>query len=274
MFNDLKAGLHVERPKHAMMPLTKTICILLGCFLLCDVARATRMAQHSSWQEGVLCRAGNRGVRQCNPDDVRLQAHPYQTELAGSSSWPVMISSSSSSSSYRQGTAGEARTGAGGRFVMLARFLAPKEANVQFAQAFCASLGGRLAFWTSTAEFAALVNLARGLSASQRTTFNVYVGAVQLPGSSEPLQGWVWLHKPYQVPRTFPWAPGEPNQHNGATTSGHTEDCAVLATHHKPGVQNILDDFPCNYGTTPAGKYMFGGHNPHLTVACRVGAQL
>jgi hypothetical protein len=192
--------------------------------------------------------------------------------LSGSNSWPALISAHNS---YSKGNAGSAAAAAAAaspgstQFVVLARLLQPKEANVQFAQAFCVNIGGRLAYWNNPKEYAALASTVRGVAAELSSPVYAYVGAVQLPSAKQPQEGWLWLHKLAKIPRSFPWAAGEPNDHNEGKQQGHKEDCAVLATYHKASEVNITDDFPCNYAT-PAGKFMFNGHNPHLVVACRV----
>jgi hypothetical protein len=231
----------------------------------CVLATATTTLQSSRpiiWQEGVLCRSSNKRIRTCTETDSQYLLTTYKDALANSKSWPVVTSDGNHQAAAATPTA---------RFVILSRLLQPKEANVRFAQAFCLSIGGRLAFWNSPHEYAAVVRLVRAFAATQQGgPMHVYVGAVQLPGSKRAQDGWVWLHKSYRVSTGFPWAAGEPNDHNEGKQQGHAEDCAVLATYHKPaGNQGMVDDFPCNYAT-PEGKFMFNGHNPRLTVACRL----
>jgi hypothetical protein len=139
-------------------------------------------------------------------------------------------------------------------------------------QAFCQSKGGALAYWDTPQQYADLARLVLDLAKSSGKVYHAYIGAAQAPGSPEPSGGWAWLHgaqAPLPAAGGFPWAKGEPNQHNAAQ---HKEDCAVVATYHGDKAAGALvDDFPCNYAT-PQGKFMFGGHDPKLTVACRVPA--
>lgn len=253
----------------AQLPCCKHANQYLLCLVIvlgiseCVVATATTTLQSSRpiiWQEGVLCRSSNKRIRTCTQIDHQSHLKTYQDALANSKSWPVMASD-------HQAAAAPSTP----RFVILSRLLQPKEANIQFAQAFCVSVGGRLAFWNNAQEYAAVVRLVRAYAATQQGgPVYVFVGAVQLPGSKRAQDGWVWLHKPYRVSTSFPWAAGEPNDHNEGKQQGHSEDCAVLATYHKAAEnQGMVDDFPCNYAT-PEGKFMFNGHNPRLTVACRL----
>jgi hypothetical protein len=238
------------------------VSVFVSLLAVSVTADSEATGQSPFWQDGVLCRGSNNRIRSCTKIDNTAVYNRFKDSLAGSNSWPVLTSTSSS----------DASRPAAQRFVVLSRFLQPKEANVQFAQAFCFSIGGQLAYWTSPKEYAVLSSLVRAFAAKQRSpaVAYAYVGAVQLPGSKRAQDGWLWLHKPSQVSDAFPWAAGEPNDHNEGKFQGHTEDCAVLATYHKASEKNITDDFPCNYAT-PAGKFMFSGHNPHLTVACRLG---
>jgi hypothetical protein len=238
------------------------ITLVSFCFSLLAVyvtADSDATGQSPFWQDGVLCRGANNQIRSCTKADHTVAYDKFKDSLAGSSRWLVLTSTSS-----------EATGPAAPRFVVLSRLLQPKEANVQFAQAFCVSIGGQLAYWTSPKEYVVLSSLVRALAAEHRSPIYAYVGVVQLPGSQRPQDGWIWLHKPWKISKAFPWAANEPNDHNEGKFQGHTEDCAVLATYHKASEKNITDDFPCNYAT-PAGKFMFSGHNPHLTVACRLG---
>jgi hypothetical protein len=152
---------------------------------------------------------------------------------------------------------------------MLSRYLKPTEANIQFAQAFCLSKGGHLAYWNTQQEYEELSTMIKSLAQSSKIQWHVYIGAVQTPGSKEPSDGWVWIHNSSAPGASFPWAAGEPNQHNGATQPGHLEDCAVIATYHGQKAVKLVDDFPCNYADSK-GKYLFNGWNPKLSVACRI----
>lgn len=237
-------------------------------FGICDGVLATATTTLQSrpiiWQEGVLCRSNDKRIRQCAEVDYQTLHNTHKDALANSKSWPVMTSDGNHPTAVPS-------TPATPKFVILSRLLQPKEANVLFAQAFCVSIKGRLAFWNTPQEYAAVAHLARAFAATQQGgPVYVYVGAVQLPGSTRAQDGWVWLHKPDLVSTGFPWAAGEPNDHNEGKQQGHSEDCAVLATYHKAaGNQGMVDDFPCNYATAE-GKFMFNGHNPRLTVACRM----
>lgn len=246
------------------------VCILFGC-LVSFTASAADDSNSSNNQ--LLCRAPNKRIRACTSIDDQNFCKKHKDALAGSAGWPLLITDSSSSVP-RKGTAADAGSSSSSSppsFAVLARLLRPNEANVEFAQAFCISIGGRLAYWSSPKEYASLAGLVRAFASQQGSPVYAYVGAVQLPGSKQAAEGWVWLHKPSTVSKAaFPWAAGEPNDHNEGKAQGHSEDCAVLATYHKASEANITDDFPCNYGT-PAGKFQFNGHNPHLTAACRLG---
>jgi hypothetical protein len=255
--------------------LVLVVCLLSFTASAADASNNQLQQQPTSWQEGVLCRAPNKRITACTSNDDQRIVQQHK-ELAGSRSWPLLITDSSGSSSSvpRKAAAADAASSSSSsppRFAVLARLLRPTEANVRFAQAFCISIGGRLAYWSSPKEYASLAALVRTFAAQQGSPVYAYVGAVQLPGSKAAAEGWVWLHKPSRVSQAaFPWAAAEPNDHNEGKAQGHSEDCAVLASYHKASEANITDDFPCNYGT-PAGKFQFNGHNPHLTVACRLG---
>lgn len=232
--------------------------------ICCILTLSTRAAE-KSWQEGVLCKEGDERLRTCSAIDDKQLVTKWAPNLLNSRSWPVLVSARDSS---RQSVTAAADGTRSTRFVVLKRLLGPAEANVQFAQAFCISLGGRLAYWNQPQEYQQLVSLVRHLASELRTDVYTFVGAVQLPGMKSANQGWVWLRKPVQVSRDFPWAQGEPNDHNQDKVQDHREDCAVLATYHKNAL-SIVDDFPCNYAN-PAGKFLFNGYNPKLSVACRV----
>lgn len=149
-------------------------------------------------------------------------------------------------------------------FVILTRELQPAEASVQFAAAFCATLGARLAFWDNLQEYSTLAALARTAGQQLGGPLYAYVGAVQLPGSQEPRGGWVWLHKRYSVSARFPWGPSEPSEGRSSKVRGRRkQDCAVLATSYSS--TSMVADFPCSL---PAGQP--AGSRPKLTVACRL----
>lgn len=252
-----------------------TVCLLSFTASAADASNNQLLQQPRLWQEGVLCRAPNKRITTCTSNDDQRIVQQHKDALAGSRSWSLLITDNSSGSSVpRKVTAADTASSSSSstpRFAVLARLLRPTEANVQFAQAFCISIGGRLAYWSSPKEYASLAALVQTFAAQQGSSVYAYVGAVQLPGSKAAAEGWVWLHKPSSVSQAaFPWAAGEPNDHNEGKAQGHSEDCAVLASYHKTSEANITDDFPCNYAS-PAGKFQFNGHNPHLTVACRLG---
>lgn len=243
--------------------------VLLWVSLLVSCSAAPPPAgQQQHWQNTVLCRDADRRLHVCPPSSYQALLDKHAAALATSSSWPVLISAVDGSTPRKGHAVATSSNSATAQFLVLARLLQPSEANIAFAQAFCVSIGGRLAYWNSPQEFAALQGTVKAAATELGTLkdMHVLVGAVQLPGMQRADAGWVWLHKPYQVPKSgFPWAPGEPNDHN--KKQSHTEDCAALGTHSG----NVLvDDFPCNYATPEGTKFQFNGHNPHLTVACRV----
>jgi hypothetical protein len=121
----------------------------------------------------------------------------YAKELQGSSSFPTL-------SSKLGGTT----------FLVLAQYLQPTQSNVQFAQAFCASRGGTLAFWNTPQQYSALATLAQKLAATPgKRVWHLYTGLVQLPGAAEPAGGWLWSQITTSA-SSIPWGKGEPNQHN------------------------------------------------------------
>lgn len=240
------------------------LTLIIACVASVHHGSMTAMAQQQQRapQLAVLC--GTDGApRACDSGRFLALQQQYSELLKGSSSWPVVRSSSGAAQ--------------GPTFAVLARLLQPREANVGFAAAFCASLGGRLAYWSSAAEYTALASTVRAAAKQAGSVVHAFAGAVQQPGADrEPEGGWLWLHSGAPLPAAgFPWAPGEPNEHNGGNVAGHKEDCIVLATYHpappagSSKVDSIADDFPCDYAT-PQGKFVAGGHNPKLSLACRL----
>jgi hypothetical protein len=152
-------------------------------------------------------------------------------------------------------------------FFIVTRYLQPLESK--FAQACCLSKGGVLAYWTSQQEYIDLLQLALKLAMHYGSVWHFYIGLVQLPGSKEPRDGWVWVHSVTPVTTTLaiPWGKGEPNQHNGDKMV-HAEDCGVVATYHRQKATRLIDDFPCTYAKD--GKWVFGGYNRKRSVACRL----
>lgn len=208
------------------------------------------------WQEGVLCAPGNSSATEGTSCDIKhaVLSQTYRPLLVEGKDAPVVRFSSGSTT-----------------FLLLARYLKPREANIQFAQAFCISKGGSLAYWTTEKEYNDLAQAALQLGAKSKSKWHFYIGMVQKPGSKEPSAGWTWIHSNTAAPAQFPWAKSEPNQHNGANIQDHTEDCAVVATYHGQKAKLLVDDFPCNYADQ-SGKYLARGWNPQLSVACRLGA--
>jgi len=227
-----------------------------GLTVVCYLAAAIALVQaEESWQAAVLCSSkATLGI--CSDREAFNAAllQKWKPQLNPSSLWGWQTTTSPS-----------------GTFTVLARHLKPTEANVQFAQAFCLSRGGQLAYWQSEAEYRELSRLVLELAKASKDQWHVFLGLVQRPGAKRADEGWVWVHNNAAPSAAFPWAAGEPNQHNAATQPGHTEDCAVVATYHGQKTVKLVDDFPCNYADSK-GKYLFNGWNPKLSVACRLKA--
>lgn len=206
------------------------------------------------WQPGVLCGPSSSTAQQptqCNTKKASL-LQKYSALLSEAAKAPVVTTRSGSTT-----------------FMLLGRYLKPNEANIQFAQAYCVSKGGQLAYWTNAEEYTALTKAALKQAADTKAVWHFYTGLVQQPGAEEPRGGWTWIHNNTPAAASLPWAKGEPNQHNSGNIKGHTEDCGVIATYHGQKATQLVDDFPCNYGASN-GKYLANGYNPKLSVACRL----
>lgn len=187
------------------------------------------------------------------------------------SSWAPLLAADGGAANWPT----TAAAGGGARFLLLPRLLKPKEANIQFAAAFCAARGGTLAHWESQAQAGALAFAALSLqSRIGGGPIHFYIGLAQEPGAAEPRGGWRWLSSSAPLSTSWPfWGAKEPNEHNGGNVAGHSEDCAVMATYHGArAAPRLVDDFPCVYSDPRSNhtKFVAGGHNPRLSVACRM----
>jgi putative hemolysin len=177
----------------------------------CQRAPAARGLQQDqlAWQTGVTC--SNSAT--CRARDARL-SRQFSKELKDSSTFTTQ-------SSKLGGTT----------FMVLPQYLQPNQSNVQFAQAFCASRGGTLAFWTTPQQYTALAALAQKLAATAgKRVWHLYTGLVQLPGSKEPTGGWVWSQTNTPA-SSIPWGKGEPNQHNSGI-AGELPICVYTQMDH------------------------------------------